>query len=157
ASAETEDAAVIVAALIERVPALTCLVTSRQRLEITGEREFAVQPLPVPEVGVRSSVFGIGTEDRTPKTEHPTPNTQCLTSFSSVQLFVDRARLARPDFAVTPRNAEAVAQLCARLEGIPLALELAAARAQMLTPRQMLEQLEARFEFLVSRRRDIAP
>jgi hypothetical protein len=74
-----------------------------------------------------------------------------------VQLFVDRARATRPDFQVTPRNAAAVARLCERLEGIPLALELAAARAQMLTPSQMLMQLEARFDFLVSRRRDIAP
>ena len=58
---------------------------------------------------------------------------------------------------MTPRNAAAVALLCQRLEGIPLALELAAARAQMLTPSQMLAQLEARFDFLVSRRRDIPP
>src|SRR5262249_54454260 len=73
------------------------------------------------------------------------------------QLFLDRAQASRPDFAVTPRNAAAVASLCERLEGMPLALELAAARAQMLTPSQMLTQLEARFDFLVSRRRDIAP
>jgi non-specific serine/threonine protein kinase len=69
-------------------------------------------------------------------------------------LFVSRAQAARPDFALTLRNAEAVARLCQRLEGIPLALELAAAWAQTLTPAQMLDRLEKRFDLLVSRRRD---
>jgi predicted ATPase len=73
-----------------------------------------------------------------------------------VQLFVDRAQTVRPDFQVTRQNAPAVAALCARLEGIPLAIELAASRAQVLTPKEMLSQLEHRFDFLVSRRRDAA-
>ena len=68
-----------------------------------------------------------------------------------MQLFVDRAQGVRPDFQVTPANAEAVATLCTRLEGLPLALELAAARARMLTPTQMLERLDQRFELLTSR------
>ena len=71
-----------------------------------------------------------------------------------MQLFVDRAQAVRPDFQVTNQNAAAVAELCDRLEGLPLAIELAAARAQVLTPAQMLRQLAHRFEFLVSRRRD---
>jgi predicted ATPase len=74
--------------------------------------------------------------------------------FESVQLYIDRAQAVKPDFQVTNQNAAAVAELCNRLEGIPLALELAAARAQVLTPGQMLHQLAHRFEFLVSRRRD---
>jgi tetratricopeptide (TPR) repeat protein len=74
--------------------------------------------------------------------------------FESVQLYIDRAQAVKPDFQVTNQNAAAVAELCNRLEGIPLAIELAAARAQVLTPGQMLRQLAHRFDFLVSRRRD---
>jgi predicted ATPase len=69
---------------------------------------------------------------------------------------MDRAQEVKPDFQVTAANSGALAALCTRLEGIPLALELAAARAQMLSPMQMLAQLDHRFDFLVSRRRDIA-
>src|SRR5262249_39660298 len=70
------------------------------------------------------------------------------------QLFIDRAQTVKPDFQVTNQNAAAVAALCHGLEGIPLAIELAAARALVLTPAQMLRQLAHRFDFLVSRRRD---
>src|SRR5262249_34938994 len=73
----------------------------------------------------------------------------------SVQLFLDRAQALRPDFQVTPGNAADVAALCARLEGIPLALELAAAQVHLLTPAQILVRLEGRFDFLVSRTRDV--
>jgi tetratricopeptide (TPR) repeat protein len=76
--------------------------------------------------------------------------------FPSVQLFVDRARKARPDFQLTEANAPFVAALCRRLEGIPLSLELAAAWAAVLSPAQMLERLSRRFDMLVSRRKDIA-
>ena len=75
----------------------------------------------------------------------------------SVALFVDRAQAVRPDFQVTRSNAGAVAALCRRLEGIPLALELAAARAGVMTPTQMLARLDQRFELLVSRHRDVTP
>src|SRR5207247_1113693 len=80
-----------------------------------------------------------------------------LRDYASVQLFVDRARAARAEFALTEANATAVGELCDRLEGLPLALELAAARAAVLTPEQMLGELEERFAFLVSRRRDVSP
>ena len=128
----------LILTLLARVPTLNCLVTSRQRLDIEGEREFSVPPLPTP--------------------SHPSsfiPHPLSLMTFASVQLFVDRAQTVRPDFRVTERNAPAVAALCQRLEGIPLAIELAAARVQVLTPSQMLEFLERRFDFLVSRRRDV--
>ncbi|MES2461235.1 MAG: BTAD domain-containing putative transcriptional regulator, partial [Armatimonadota bacterium] len=127
--------------LLERVPALTILATSRQSLGIEGEQEISVDPLPVPTLA--------GSPDR-------------LMDFPSIQLFVNRAQAARPDFPFNARNAEAVAALCARLEGIPLAIELAAAWSQTLAPVQILQKMESSgeafsFELLASRRRDIAP
>jgi predicted ATPase/DNA-binding SARP family transcriptional activator len=123
--------------LLKRVPSLKCLVTSRRRLELSGEREFPVLPLPLP--------------------EHPNTRTlEYLMSCPSVQLFVDRAQAMRPDFQVTAGNAAAVAEMCQRLEGIPLALELAAARARALTPGQMLARFSQRFALLTKRRDDVA-
>ncbi|HLK56736.1 MAG TPA: tetratricopeptide repeat protein [Chthonomonadaceae bacterium] len=121
--------------LLQRVATLTCLVTSRRLLNLEGEQEFHVAPMPTP--------LSAGTPEQ-------------LSLCESVRLFVDRAQAVRPDFQVTRANAAAIAELCERLEGIPLALELAAARAQVLTPAQMLTQLGHRLDFLVSRRRDIA-
>jgi predicted ATPase/DNA-binding SARP family transcriptional activator/transposase len=119
-----EEGAAIVRSLLERASTLTCLVTSRRRLGLAGEREFLVPPLP---------------------------------ARPSIQLFVDRAQAARPDFAVTAANSGAITDLCARLEGIPLALELAAARATVMTPEEMLGHLAHRFDFLVNRRRNATP
>jgi predicted ATPase/DNA-binding SARP family transcriptional activator len=127
-----QRAAGTVRALLERVPGLRCLATSRRTLGLTGEREFPVGPLPAP---------------RGPETPAE------LVLFDSVRLFVDRARAVRPDFQVTAGNAAAVAELCARLEGIPLALELAAVRCQVLTPAQILGRLGNRLDSLVDRRR----
>ncbi|MES2459107.1 MAG: AAA family ATPase, partial [Armatimonadota bacterium] len=122
--------------LLNRVRTLSCLVTSRQRLLLEGEREQPVRPLPTP--------------------LHPgTP--QVLLEFPSVQLFVNRAQAARSDFQLTARNADAITALCTRLEGIPLAIELSAAWSQTLTPAQMLERLNRRFDLLVSKRRDVSP
>jgi predicted ATPase len=120
--------------LLGRVPHLTCLATSRQPLGVSGEQELLVAPLPTPAA------------DTAP---------EALIECPSVQLFVDRAQSARPDFQVTARNAEAVAELCNRLEGIPLAVELAAARTRALTPAQMLAHMGDRFALLVSRRRGV--
>jgi predicted ATPase/DNA-binding SARP family transcriptional activator len=127
------EGSLVVREFLERAPSLVCLITSRQPLDISGERELPVLPLPIP----------VATE---------TPEN--LLEFASVRLFVDRAQAVRPDFQVTEANTEAMAQLCRQLEGIPLAIELAAAQAKVLTPSQMLGQLERRFDFLVSRRRD---
>ena len=123
----------LVSALLTRLPALTCLVTSRRRLALPGEREFLVPPLPQPDADAAASVVA-----RAP----------------SAQLFVDRAQAARPDFQLTPGNAAAVAALCRTLEGLPLAIELVAARAMTLTPAQMNERLAQRFALLTSRRGD---
>jgi predicted ATPase/DNA-binding SARP family transcriptional activator/Tfp pilus assembly protein PilF len=130
-----EAGAVIARGLLGRAPELTCLVTSRQKLDVEGEHEYVVAPLLTPGLP--------GTPER-------------LLEFESVQLFVERAQAVRPDFQITDANTTAVAALCDRLEGLPLAIELAAARGAVLTPAQMLAQLERRLDFLRSRRRDIS-
>ena len=132
------DGASEIHALLETAPRLTCLVTSRQTLNLEGEQEVLLAPLPIPAADL---------------SEPPGP----LSSYSSVQLFTDRAQAVRPDFQITPHNAAAVAAVCRSLEGLPLALELAAARIQTLTPAQMQAQLDARLDFLTSRRRDLPP
>jgi len=129
-----DDAAEIIRCLLERAPTLTCLVTSRRRLQLSGETEFRVPPLPVPTRNASAAD---------------------LMMSPSVQLFVDRAQRARPDFQVTPGSSEAIGELCARLEGIPLALELAAARMGTMTPSQVVEGLHERLDLLVERRRDV--
>lgn len=129
----------VVQDLLKRVPTLTCLVTSRQILGVSAETEFPVAPLPIPRRGGKNDAA------QTP---------EALSLFESVRLFIDRAQQVLPHFQVTSSNAPALAQLVSRLEGIPLAIELAAARAQVMTPAQMLVQLDQRFNFLVSRRRD---
>lgn len=130
------DAATLLGELLAFAPAVRCLVTSRRRLLLEGEREFPLSPLATP--------------------AHPGTPAR-LQEFASVQMFVHRARAARGDFQLSARNAGAVAALCARLEGIPLAIELAAGWAETLTPAQMLERLERRFDLLVARRRDLPP
>jgi len=130
-----EAGADVVSVLLQRLPDLTLLVTSRVRLDLDGEREFALLPLPTPE-----------------RAETP----EGLLEFASVQLFVDRAQAVRADFQLTVRNAVSVAALCRRLEGLPLALELAASWAQTLAPAQMLTRLDRRFELLRARRKGMA-
>jgi predicted ATPase/DNA-binding SARP family transcriptional activator len=126
------EGAPVVQTLLEQAPLLKCLVTSRVQLNLMGERVWPVAPLPIPNGSV---------------------DPERLLQLPSVALFVDRAQAVRPDFQITTRNAATIAQLCKRLEGLPLALELAAARAQVLTPAQMLDRLQDRFTLLVSRAR----
>ena len=125
----------VVQALLTRAPSSKLLVTSRQLLGLSAEREFALSPLPTPAGG-----------------ESP----ERLSLYDSVRLFIDRAQQVIPYFQVGDANAAAVAALVAGLEGIPLAIELAAARVQVLTPARMLAQLSHRLDFLASRRRDVA-
>ncbi|MCD6506333.1 hypothetical protein J7M22_06870 [Candidatus Poribacteria bacterium] len=126
----------VVQKLLESVDELYCLVTSRRRLNLKGEYEFVVSPLPIPKGG---------------------ENLEELLSLASIQLFIDRARSVRPDFQVTMQNVKPLAELCVRLDGIPLALELAATWAQVFTPAQMLLRLRRRFEWLSSRQRHAVP
>ncbi len=138
APAGAADGPAMVQTLRERVPSLTLLVTSRQRLHLPGEREFVLAPLSVPAAE-----------------EAPA----ALVRWDSVRLFLDRAQAVRPEFQVTAGNAAAIAGLCRRLEGIPLALELAAARVSVLTPQEMLVRLKERegalWAMLVSRQRPV--
>ena len=128
-----EQGAILVQTLLESVPALTLAVTSRRVLGVGGEQEFPLAPLP------------------TPKDESLT---DALSAFASVRLFLDRAQSVRPDFQLTSRNAGAISALCRYLEGIPLALELAAARIRTLTPAQMSGGLIPRLELLLNPRAD---
>lgn len=126
-----EGGAEQVCALLASLPGLTCLISSRQALGVAGEQEFPLLPLPVP----GSSILP-----------------ESLAECASVQMFVSRARSVASDFQITPRNAVVLAQLCNALEGIPLAIELAASWTRILTPAQMLERLGQRFDLLVRRR-----
>ncbi|MGC4042656.1 MAG: tetratricopeptide repeat protein [Armatimonas sp.] len=126
-------AAALILTLLTRILTLRLLVTSRRRLHVAGERELPVPPLPIPPGGASLEELG---------------------ALASVRLFVDRAQAIRPDFQLTARNADAIGMLCQRLEGLPLALELAAARASTLSPSQILERLSHRFELLATRRAD---
>ena len=128
-------AAPIVADLLAGCPDLKVLATSRVRLRLRGEREFAVPPLDLPDPG------------RLPPIEE-------LAEVGAVRLFVARARDARPVFALTAANAPAVAEVCHRLDGLPLALELAAARTNVLPPAALLTRLERRLPLLTGGARD---
>jgi predicted ATPase/DNA-binding CsgD family transcriptional regulator/transcriptional regulator with XRE-family HTH domain len=122
-------AAPLVADLLGACPQLAVLATSRAVLRLSGERVVAVPPLPLPEPARRLSLTQIA------------PN-------EAVRLFVDRARAVRSDFVLTEVNAGAVVEVCRRLEGLPLALELAAARVSTLTPSALLGRLERRLPLL---------
>jgi predicted ATPase/Tfp pilus assembly protein PilF len=136
------EAASFLELLLIRVPRLKILVTSQHRLHVAGERELPISPLPIP----------CGDDF------------EAIAAAPSVQLFVDRAQQARPDFQITPHNAADISGVCIELEGAPLALELAAARIGVLTPRQIALQLAAmrtdeagRLDFLHQPRRAATP
>jgi len=133
---QVSDAATLVQHLLDGCPALTVLVTSRQGLHIYGEQEFPVPPLPLP---TPSALFS--------------PST--LMDCASVALFVQRAAASRPDFTLTPKNAGAVVEICSRLDGLPLAIELAAARVKILPPAEMLARIKRPLELLTGGARDL--
>jgi predicted ATPase len=132
--------------LVARLPAaarqLKVLVTSREVLHVHDEQEFAVPPLGVPDPGFFTS-----------RIQSPSP--AALSQYEAVALFIQRARLVKPDFAVTNENAPAIAEICYRLDGLPLAIELAAARTRLFPPEAMLSRLASRLRLLTSGPRDL--
>jgi non-specific serine/threonine protein kinase len=127
--------ALLVADLLAACPDLTVLATSRSALRLAGEHQLAVPPLSLPDIG-----------------RPPSPDE--LLRFEAPALFVQRAAAARADFAVTPETAPAVAALCHRLDGLPLAIELAAARLTLLPPGALLARLDRRLALLTGGPRD---
>jgi len=129
-------AAPLLAELLGAAPGVVVLVTSRVVLRLSGEHEFPVPPLPVPPAG-------------------SSPDPEELQRYASVDLFVERAHAAAPDFKLTGGNAEAVAEICRRLDGLPLAIELAAAKVRLLPPQTLLARLDHRFSLLTGGARDL--
>ena len=123
--------------LLASCPRLTVLATSRVVLHVYGEHALVVPPLALPD----------------PARERPAPAE--LLEYEAVRLFVERARAARADFALTEANGPDVAAICRRLDGLPLAIELAAARARSLPPRALLTRLESRLKLLTGGARDL--
>src|SRR5262249_50425712 len=118
-----ETGARLVRRLLEQVPTLTCLVTSRQTLGVGGEQELPVLPLPTPRAPMaRLQAPGARLQEGTaPGLERGAWSLERLLAFPSVQLFLDRARTIRPEFELTEANAASVGTLCDRLDGLPLA------------------------------------
>ena len=131
-------AAPLVAELLAAAEGLVVLVTSRTVLRLSGEHEFAVAPLPTPPAGTAGG-----------------PQLAGLRRYASVRLFVERAHAAAPGFELTSENAGAIAEICRRLDGLPLAIELAAARSRLLPPEALLARLDDRMSLLTGGARDL--
>jgi predicted ATPase/transcriptional regulator with XRE-family HTH domain len=130
------EAAPLVVELLEACPGLKALVTSRATLHVRGERLYALPPLLLPDLMQR-------------------PASVLLARNPAVALFVERAQAVMPDFRLTEQNAAAVAGICVRLEGLPLAIELAATRVKLLHPETLLARLEQRLSLLTGGPRDL--
>jgi predicted ATPase/class 3 adenylate cyclase len=126
----------VVSDLLVGAPGLELLVTSRAPLRLTAEQEYPVPPLSLPDPA-------------------HLPELATFSQFESVALFTDRSRAVRPDFDVSAENARAIAEICVRLDGLPLAIELAAARTRILTPQSMLARLGERLSLLTGGARDL--
>lgn len=129
-------AAPLVVELLAACSQLTILVTSREALRVRGERDYPVPPLPLPNLTAL-------------------PPLEFLEQYPAVELFIQRARAVKPDFKITKETASAIAEICYRLDGLPLAIELAAARIRLMSPREMLARLEHRLQFLTGGARDL--
>ncbi|MCW5883326.1 MAG: XRE family transcriptional regulator, partial [Anaerolineae bacterium] len=146
--------------LLSGAPGLKVLCTSQVVLRLRAEHEFPVAPLPLPPLpeGRRQKAEG-GTRhavgSRPQAGDGDTEYALRITDYPSVQLFVQRAQDVRPDFALTPALAGPVAEICRRLEGMPLAIELAAARVKVLPPTALLARLERRLTLLTGGARDL--
>ncbi len=126
---QVEAATPQVAELLTSCPNLKILVTSRALLHAYGEQDFPVPPLDVPNLNLL-------------------PPLERLAEYEAIRLFIERAQAVKPDFTVTDENAQAIAHICARLDGLPLAIELAAARTRILPPQALLTRLTSRLNIL---------
>jgi predicted ATPase/class 3 adenylate cyclase len=133
-SEQVIDAGAAVARLLDAAPGLTVLATSRAPFRLSVEHEYQVPPLAVPD---------------------PTADPEVVTRSEAAALFAERAAAIRPGFRVTRQNAPAVAEITARLDGLPLAIELAASRSNILDPRALLERLGQRLSLLTGGARDL--
>jgi len=124
-------AAPLLVELLQACPALKMLVTSRLRLRVSGEQEFPVPPLALPDP------------------QH-LPENATLMEYAAVALFVQRAQALKPTFQLTAGNARALAEICLHLDGLPLAIELAAARIKLLSPQALLARLSHRLQVLTA-------
>jgi predicted ATPase/DNA-binding CsgD family transcriptional regulator len=131
-------AADVIAELLAAVPTLNVLATSRTMLDLPGERTWRVPPLSMPARGVAETI-------------------EALSQYDAVQLFCDRAGRARPNFRLTADNGPSIAELAHRLDGMPLALELAAARVRTLSPQQILDGIGDVFRLLTGGSRTVLP
>ena len=130
------SAAIQVATLLAACPQLKVLVTSRMVLHVQAEQEFAVPPLSLPD-------------------PRHLPEVVVLAQYEALALFIQRAQAARPEFQLTNANARAIAEICMHLDGLPLAIELAAARIKLLPPQALLARLTPRLTVLTSGARDV--
>jgi predicted ATPase/DNA-binding CsgD family transcriptional regulator len=130
--------AVLVDAVLQAASQVRIVVTSRHSMALPAEQIMVVSPLPVPDLEQQLKQ-------------------EVLSEYDSVRLFTERAAAAVSNFALTAENAEAVAELCNRLDGLPLAIELAAARLRVLSPQQVLERLDVRFPLLAADNPTAAP
>jgi predicted ATPase len=130
------QAAPTIADLLAMGPSLKILVTSRAALHVYGEHEFPVPPLAVPDSRTKPSV-------------------ENLSKYPAVALFLQRAEAAKPDFELNPENASAIIEICSRLDGLPLAIELAAARVKVLSLAAMRTRLASRLQLLTGGARDL--
>jgi non-specific serine/threonine protein kinase len=129
------EAAPLMGEILSACPGLKLLVTSREVLRVYGEHEFAVPPLTLPDPG--------------------SDQVNLQRRYESLSLFEARARAVRPSFRITEENAPSVAEICRRLDGLPLAIELAAARINVLTPRAIADRLQHRLQLLTSGPHDL--
>jgi len=130
------SAAPVVVELLVVAPALKVLVTSRASLHLSGEHEFVVPPLTLPDL-------------------QDLPPIDRLTHCEAVQLFIERAQAVQSDFAITEENAAVIAAMCHQLDGLPLAIELAAGRIKLFPPQALLSRLTNRLKLLVGGARDL--
>ncbi|MFN8433882.1 MAG: NB-ARC domain-containing protein [Anaerolineales bacterium] len=129
------DASAEIASLMRATPTVKFLITSREALRIQGEREFPLQPLPAP-------------------TQLELDSKKNLDQFPALELFAQRAESIQPGFQLTSENASLIAEICYRLDGLPLAIEFAASRIKTMSLQEMIAQLDQRLEWLTHGRRD---